>query len=179
MPSVGPRCHELRIVDADATWRVIYRRDADAIVIAEVFSKKTRATPKQVIPGLPTPPACLRCRRRRRGGLMRKTKQRKLEAAGWRVGSTAEFLALSPEEAALVETKLALSTALRARRTAQHLSQCALAKRLKSSQSRVAKMEAADRTVSVDLLLRGLFALGATPRDVAKAIQHRRRTVAA
>jgi phage-related protein len=48
MPSVGPRCHELRIVDADATWRVIYRLDADAIV-AEVFSKKTRATPKQVI----------------------------------------------------------------------------------------------------------------------------------
>ena len=60
---------------------------------------------------------------------MRKTKQRKLEAAGWRVGSAAEFLALSPEEAALVETKLALSTALRARRTAQHLSQGALARR--------------------------------------------------
>jgi hypothetical protein len=70
---------------------------------------------------------------------MRKTKQRKLEAAGWRVGSAAEFLALSPEETALVETKLALSTALRARRTAQHLSQGALAKRLKSSQSRVAR----------------------------------------
>jgi phage-related protein len=49
MPSVGPRCHELRIVEADATWRVIYRVDADAIVITEVFSKKTRATPKQVI----------------------------------------------------------------------------------------------------------------------------------
>jgi len=104
---------------------------------------------------------------------MRKSKQRKLEATGWRVGSTADFLALTPEEAALVETKLALRTALRARRTSQHLSQGALAKRLKSSQSRVAKMEAADRTVSVDLLLRGLFALGATPRDVAKAIQHR------
>lgn len=110
---------------------------------------------------------------------MRKTKQRKLEAAGWRVGSGAEFLQLSPEESALVETKLALSTALRARRTAQHLSQTALAKRLKSSQSRIAKMEAADRTVSVDLLLRALFTLGATPSDVAKAIQHRRRTVAA
>ena len=49
MPSVGPRCHELRIVDADATWRVIYRLDADAIVLAEVFRKKTRATPRQVI----------------------------------------------------------------------------------------------------------------------------------
>ena len=110
---------------------------------------------------------------------MRKTKQRKLEAAGWRVGSTAEFLDLSAEEAALVETKLALSEALRARRTSQHLSQAALAKRLKSSQSRIAKMEAADRTVSIDLLLRGLFALGATARDVGKAIQQRRPTVAA
>ena len=110
---------------------------------------------------------------------MRKTKQRKLEAAGWRVGSATEFLDLSAEDAALVETKLALSAALRARRAARHLSQAELAKRLKSSQSRIAKMESADRTVSVDLLLRGLFALGATPRDVAKAIQHRRRTVAA
>ena len=110
---------------------------------------------------------------------MRKTKQRKLEAAGWRVGTAADFLGLSPEESALVETKLALSTALRTRRTAKHLSQAALAKRLKSSQSRIAKMEAADRTVSVDLLLRGLFALGATPRDVANAIRHRRSSVAA
>jgi phage-related protein len=49
MPSIGPRCHELRIIDADATWRVIYRLDADAIVVAQVFSKKTPATPKPVI----------------------------------------------------------------------------------------------------------------------------------
>ncbi len=49
MPSIGPRCHELRIVDSDSTWRVIYRIDDDAIVIAEVFKKKTQATPKEVI----------------------------------------------------------------------------------------------------------------------------------
>jgi phage-related protein len=49
MPSIGPRCHELRINDADMTWRLIYRIDADAIVIAEVFGKKTEKTPKQVI----------------------------------------------------------------------------------------------------------------------------------
>lgn len=49
MPSIGPRCHELRIPDEDSTWRVIYRIDDDAIVIAEVFSKKTRATPRPVI----------------------------------------------------------------------------------------------------------------------------------
>ena len=104
---------------------------------------------------------------------MRKDKQERLEAGGWRFGSAADFLALTSEEAAFVETKLALSHSLRARRTAQHLSQSALAKRLHSSQSRIAKMEAADPTVSIDLLLRALFALGAQPHDVARAIRKR------
>lgn len=49
MPIIGRRCHELRIVDAEQTWRIIYRVDADAVVIAEVFSKKTTTTPKRVI----------------------------------------------------------------------------------------------------------------------------------
>jgi len=49
MPSIGRRCHELRIQDAKHTWRIIYRVDPDAIVILEVFSKKTQATPKHVI----------------------------------------------------------------------------------------------------------------------------------
>jgi phage-related protein len=49
MPAIGRRCHEVRIVDADATWRVVYRIDSDAIVIAEVFAKKTQATPRAVI----------------------------------------------------------------------------------------------------------------------------------
>ncbi len=49
LPRLGPRCHELRIQDAAATWRLAYRVDADAIVIAEVFSKKTQATPRQVM----------------------------------------------------------------------------------------------------------------------------------
>lgn len=49
MPSIGPRCHELRINDQRATWRVIYRIDDDAIVIAEVFSKKTAKTPRSII----------------------------------------------------------------------------------------------------------------------------------
>ena len=102
---------------------------------------------------------------------MDKRKRARLEARGWKVGTAAEFLELTLEEAAFVETKLALSHALRARRTEQHVSQAALAKRLGSSQSRVAKMEAADPTVSIDLLLRALYALGATPRDVAKALR--------
>lgn len=107
---------------------------------------------------------------------MRNKKRAQLQARGWRVNSAAGFLGLSAEEAVFVETKLALSRCLRSRRVARRLSQAMLAKRLKSSQSRVAKMEAADATVSIDLLLRGLFVLGAMPRDVAAAIQQRRRT---
>jgi len=49
MPGIGPRCHELRVQDAAATWRIVYRLDHDAVVIAQVFSKKTPATPKSVI----------------------------------------------------------------------------------------------------------------------------------
>ncbi|MGH7511922.1 MAG: helix-turn-helix domain-containing protein [Gemmatimonadales bacterium] len=102
---------------------------------------------------------------------MKKAKQTRLAAHGWRVGSTADFLELTPEEAALIETKLALSRSLRALRTKRQITQTALARRLKSSQSRVAKLEAGDPSVSVDLLLRALFALGAGPRDIAKTLQ--------
>jgi len=49
MPSVGGRCHELRVIDATVTWRIVYRMDTDAIVIAEVFGKKSRTTPQIVI----------------------------------------------------------------------------------------------------------------------------------
>ncbi len=101
---------------------------------------------------------------------MDKAKRKRLEARGWRVGTASDFLGLSAEEAALVEMKVRLSQALRARREARGLSQVALAKRLRSSQSRVAKMEAADQTVSIDLLLRGLVVLGATPRDIARVL---------
>lgn len=49
MPAIGVGCHELRINDEKQTWRLIYRIDKDAVVIAEVFSKKTRATPRQIL----------------------------------------------------------------------------------------------------------------------------------
>jgi hypothetical protein len=104
---------------------------------------------------------------------MNKTKRTRLEGRGWRVGSAKDFLGLSSEEAALVETRLALSRALRSRRVAHGLTQGELARRLKSSQSRVAKMEAGDKTVSVDLLVRALFSLGARPRDVGRVLQGR------
>jgi ribosome-binding protein aMBF1 (putative translation factor) len=102
---------------------------------------------------------------------MKKTKRIRLEARGWRVGSAKDFLGLRPEEAALVETRLTLSRALRAKREALHLTQSELARRLKSSQSRVAKMEAGDKTVSVDLLVKALFSLGARPKDVGRALR--------
>jgi hypothetical protein len=101
---------------------------------------------------------------------MQKTKRARLARAGWRVGSTEEFLGLSGEEAAFIELKLALSASVRQLRAARGLSQSALARMLGSSQSRVAKMEASDPSVSVDLLVRAHLALGATPRDLARAI---------
>jgi predicted XRE-type DNA-binding protein len=110
---------------------------------------------------------------------MDKQKRVKLRAGGWIVGTPRDFLQLSEEEAAFVEFKLSLSKALQALRTAQELSQVEVAKRLHSSQSRVAKMEASDRSVSVDLLVRSLFRLGARPDDIAKALRPRRKAPAA
>lgn len=101
---------------------------------------------------------------------MNKTKQKKLERRGWKVGSSADFLGLSAEEARFIELKLALSRWMRERRAAQKLTQADLARRLQSSQSRIAKMEAGDPSVSIDLLIRSLFALGASKRDLARVI---------
>jgi len=101
---------------------------------------------------------------------MDKKKQERLSAGGWNVGQAAEFLELTPEEAEFVELKLALSSTLRARRTDQGWSQGVLAERIGSSQSRVAKMEASDPTVSMDLLIRGLLATGASKKEIASAI---------
>jgi DNA-binding XRE family transcriptional regulator len=105
---------------------------------------------------------------------MDEAKRARLAEAGWKVGSAAEFLELSDDEAAFVELKLGLSEALRERRTRQGLTQVELAKRIGSSQSRVAKMEASDPAVSVDLLLRALLATGATRKEIAIAIAPRR-----
>lgn len=101
---------------------------------------------------------------------MKKSKREALEKRGWKVGSVAEFLGLSDEESALIELKVTLGRSLRQRRTERGLTQVELARQLRSSQSRVAKMEAADPSVSVDLLVRSLFALGATSRDLGRAL---------
>ena len=101
---------------------------------------------------------------------MKAAKQKKLESRGWKVGGASEFLGLSPEETAYIELKLALSSSLKAKRTAKQLSQVEMAKLVKTSQSRVAKMEAGDPSVSIDLLIKSLLALGVSVKEVAKTI---------
>ena len=102
---------------------------------------------------------------------MQKRKRTRLQSEGWAVGSVKDFLGLSPDEAAYVEMKVALGAALRATRATRKLSQEEAARRLGSSQSRVAKMEAADPSVSIDLLVRSLLRLGEAPVVIAKAMR--------
>jgi len=101
---------------------------------------------------------------------MRPGKRQKLERKGWRIGGVREFLGLSAEEAAYVELRLRLADSLKNRRTRRNLNQAAFARLIRSSQSRVAKMEGGDPSVSLDLLIRSLLALGATSRDLARTI---------
>jgi len=96
------------------------------------------------------------------------SKRKKLERAGWRVSSTDEFLDLSPDESAYIEMKLALSEKLKQERIKKKLSQVEFARMIASSRSRVAKMEAADSSVSIDLLLKSLLALGVPKEKVAQ-----------
>ena len=106
---------------------------------------------------------------------MRKDKKERLERAGWKVGTVREFLGLTKAEEALVELKLTLSRGLKERRARRRLTQTQLARLLGSSQSRVAKMEAGDPSVSIDLLVRSLLAMGASAKEVAQVIGHRTR----
>lgn len=104
---------------------------------------------------------------------MREEKRRRLEAKGWKVGTAQEFLRLSVEEAAYVELKVRLSLGLREWRQRRKLTQADLAKRLQSSQSRIAKMEAGDPSVSLDLLIRSLLTLGASRRELSRIMSAR------
>jgi len=108
---------------------------------------------------------------------MRKTKRQRLEKKGWKVGGVDDFLGLAPEESAYIEMKLRLGENLRRRRVRQKLTQIELAKRIRSSQSRVAKMEGGDPSVSLDLLIRSLLALGASNRELAKVISSSRSSL--
>jgi predicted metal-binding transcription factor (methanogenesis marker protein 9) len=101
---------------------------------------------------------------------MDRSKRKRLEAAGWNVGTVRDFLELSPEEESYIELKLQLAKNLQKRRREKNITQVEFARMLKSSQSRVAKMEAGDPTVSVDLLIRSLLALGASPKSLLRAL---------
>jgi len=97
-------------------------------------------------------------------------KKKKLESKGYKIGSAEDFLELSNEEAKYIELKLALSQELAKQRKQKKMTQIQLAKILNSSQSRVAKMEKGDPTVSLDLLIKSLLAVGATKKNIADAL---------
>ena len=101
---------------------------------------------------------------------MDKTKRAKLERKGWKIGSADEFLGLSADEAAYVEMKIALSEKLKHRRQRKKMTQAQLARLVHSSQSRIAKMEAGDPSVSIDLLVKSLLALGVSKKDLGRSI---------
>lgn len=99
-----------------------------------------------------------------------KAKQARLERKGWKFGAADEFLGLSVEEIAYIELKLALSDKLKAKRVSKRLTQSELARIMNSSQSRVAKMEAGDPAVSIDLLIKSLLALGVSKKELGRSI---------
>lgn len=97
-------------------------------------------------------------------------KRKRLEAAGWAVGDTSDFLGLTEAETELVELKTRLALFAKERRKAHNLSQDALAKKMGSSQSRVAKIESGDPSVSLDLIVCALLTTGATRQELAQVI---------
>lgn len=99
---------------------------------------------------------------------MEKTKKNKLEAKGWTVGDIDEFLGLDEAEMAIVEMKVALAKALVEKRKKAKVTQVNMARIIGSSQSRVAKIEKADSSVSLELMIKSFLSLGATKKDVVK-----------
>lgn len=101
---------------------------------------------------------------------MQAEKRRRLREQGWKVAGPEELLGLGDDEMAYIELRLKLADGLKAQRHARGMTQVELAKLVGSSQSRVAKMEAGDPAVSLDLLVRSLLALGASSRELARII---------
>ena len=104
---------------------------------------------------------------------MLESKKRRIAAKGWKIGTAREFLGLSASEEAYIELRLRLSEGLKSRRNLRRVTQTQLAQALRSSQSRIAKMEAGDPTVSIDLLVKSLLVLGTTNRELAAIIAPR------
>lgn len=95
----------------------------------------------------------------------------RLEKAGWKTVTVQEFLELSDEEMAIIEVKVALSKRLREQRLRAGLTQAQVADALLTSQPRVAKMEAADRTVSIDLLVKALVKTGVSVKEIGRSLE--------
>jgi transcriptional regulator with XRE-family HTH domain len=102
---------------------------------------------------------------------MKSAKKKKLEAAGWKVGSVSEFLGLNSAEQILVNMKISLALRVKAMRQQKKLTQSKLATLVGSSQSRVAKIERADPSVSMDLMVRSLVVMGATSEQVGNTFK--------
>ena len=100
---------------------------------------------------------------------MDELKKQRLESQGWKVGTVKDFLELTHEEATLIEIRHALSKKLKARRQ-KLMTQKELATKLQSSQPRIAKAENGDNSVSIELLLRAMLAIGASPQDIGQVI---------
>jgi DNA-binding XRE family transcriptional regulator len=110
---------------------------------------------------------------------MDEAKRRRLRSRGWKVGNETDFLGLSEEEGAIVELKTGFARAIRDVRIRRKMTQQQLGKMLGSSQSRVAKIEAADASVSIDLMIRSLLKMGMTKKELASYISAPRRSQAA
>ena len=167
MPSIGPGCHELRITDSNKIWRIIctgltsmplslwtyFKRRQFGLRnrLSITASDGCRITPEQ-------------------GEVMNKTQRKRLEDAGWKFGTVQDLLGLSDAEAQLIEIRLALAKKLTQARQRHNVTQKALAKSIGSSQPRVAKIEAGDPSVSLDLLIKASLAAGVTRKELAKVI---------
>lgn len=101
---------------------------------------------------------------------MKQTKPQRVKQKDWKIGSVSEFLGLSPEEETYIELRLALSRSVKERRNKKSLTQKQLATKIGSSQSRIAKLEAGNKSVSLDMLVRSLFALGASMEELSEII---------
>ncbi len=101
---------------------------------------------------------------------MNSKRRKELEAKGWKFGGVEDFLGLTDEELEYIEVKITLSEMVKDYRERKGLTQVAAAEILKSSQSRLSKIETADPTVSIDLQIKSLLALGATKQEIGQKI---------
>jgi hypothetical protein len=101
---------------------------------------------------------------------MNNEKRKRLEAAGWKVGSVDEFLGLTPEESAMVTMRFNLAKALYEKRRVLRISQGAFAKRVKTTQPRIAMAEKGAASISLDFMVRSLLAIGASKKEIAFAM---------